>query len=43
LLAHATASAESISAEAMQSVPADQVDAVAALLGQLAGINLSNA
>ncbi len=43
LLAHATASAESIGAEAMQAVPADQVDAVAALLGQLAGINLSNA
>ena len=43
LLKDAVASAESISSEAMQACAADQIDAASALLGLLAGINLSNA
>jgi len=42
-LTDAMASAESISREAMQAVVADQIDAASAVLGLLAGINLSNA
>ncbi|QAU33720.1 MarR family transcriptional regulator [Janthinobacterium sp. 17J80-10] len=43
LLADAMVAVESISQEATQSVPGNQMDAFSRLLGQLAGINLSNA
>jgi DNA-binding MarR family transcriptional regulator len=43
LLKYALVSIEPVTQEAIQMVPAAQVDALAALLGQLAGINLSNA
>lgn len=42
LLKHALVSVEPISDEAIQMVPADQLDALSFLLGQLAGLNLSN-
>jgi len=42
LLIDALISAESISQEATQMVPGDQIDVFSLLLGQLAGINLSN-
>lgn len=42
LLANALVSVESLSQEATQAVPGDQIDAFSVLLGQLAGINLSN-
>lgn len=43
LLANALVSAQQVCTEATGAVPADQMDALAAVLGQLAGINLSNA
>lgn len=43
LLVNALVSAESISQEATQMVPGNEIDAFSLLLGQLAGINLSNA
>lgn len=42
LLGHALKSAEAICQEAIQPVPADQVDALLAILGQLAGMHLAN-
>lgn len=42
LLADAMVAVESISQEATQTVPGTQMDAFSRLLGQLAGINLSN-
>ncbi len=42
LLANALISAELISQEATQMVSGDQIEALSLLLGQLAGINLSN-
>jgi DNA-binding MarR family transcriptional regulator len=42
LLAYALASAEQVCQEATQAVPADGIDALASMLGQLAGINLAN-
>jgi len=42
LLADALISVESISQEATQAVPGDQIESFSQLLGQLAGINLSN-
>lgn len=43
LLSDALVSVEPIADEATQGVPADQIDAFSLVLGQLAGINLSNA
>jgi DNA-binding MarR family transcriptional regulator len=43
LLKYALISVEPIATEATQLVPKDQIGPLAALLGQLAGINLSNA
>jgi len=43
LLNDALVSVEPITEEATQVVPADQIDAFSSVLGQLAGINLSNA
>ena len=43
LLRDALVSVEPITREATQPVPADQIDALSLLLGQLAGINLANA
>ena len=43
LLSDASVSVEPIAQEATQMVSADQIDAFSVLLGQLAGINLSNA
>jgi len=43
LLRYALVSVEPIAKEAIQMVPADQIEAFSVLLGQLAGINLSNA
>lgn len=42
LLINALASAELISQESLQSVPADQLGGLSQVLGQLAGMNLSN-
>jgi DNA-binding MarR family transcriptional regulator len=42
LLKYALVSIEPIAKEAIQMVPTDQIVALSALLGQLAGINLSN-
>jgi len=42
LLAHALTAAESISQDAVQMLPADQLEQFSQFLGQLAGINLSN-
>jgi DNA-binding MarR family transcriptional regulator len=42
LLRYALVSIGPIALEATQSVPADQIEAFSSLLGQLAGINLSN-
>ncbi|MEI6600900.1 MAG: MarR family transcriptional regulator [Comamonadaceae bacterium] len=42
LLKYALVSVEPIAQEAVQMVPAEQIGALSALLGQLAGINLSN-
>ena len=43
LLRDALVSVEPVAREATQPVPEDQIDAFSSLLGQLAGINLSNA
>jgi hypothetical protein len=43
LLRYALVSVEPIAKEAIQMIPADQIEAFSVLLGQLAGINLSNA
>jgi DNA-binding MarR family transcriptional regulator len=43
LLTHALVSAEAVCREAIQLVPADQIATLLMTLGQLAGINLSNA
>jgi DNA-binding MarR family transcriptional regulator len=42
LLQYALVSIEPIAKEAIEFVPADQVGSLSTLLGQLAGINLSN-
>ena len=42
LLKYAVVSVEPIAKEAIQIVPAEQIGALSSLLGQLAGINLSN-
>lgn len=42
LLAYALVSVEPIAQEAIQNVAPEQIDALSLLLGQLAGINLSN-
>jgi DNA-binding MarR family transcriptional regulator len=42
LLQYALVSVQPIAQEALQQVPADQVEALSMLLGQLAGVNLSN-
>ncbi len=43
LLANAMSSAEVVCADVLQSAPAKQVESLGGLLGQLAGINASNA
>jgi len=42
LLDYALVSVQAIAVDATQTVPADQLDAVSALLGQLAGMHLAN-
>jgi len=42
LLQYALVSVQPIAQEALQQVPTDQVEALSMLLGQLAGVNLSN-
>jgi hypothetical protein len=42
LLRYASVTVEAIAQEATQSMSTDQIDALSALLGQLAGIHLSN-
>ena len=43
LLGHARVAAEAICREAVEQVPGEQLDALLGILGQLAGINLTNA